>query len=567
MLKALSVNKTVRNLYKYSVKRTMGLTALISVFTLLICPAYLLIDINSRTKYNTYQNSAFYSFDFSKNIPSYIMVISIVTTATALLYLFINFSFLYSRNASDLFHSLPTKRSGLFTARLLGAITPILIPLVLVYGSMALISVFAVNDGNLRLVLTGFLFNLLIIITCSAFSTVFIICSGSVLDLLISFATFNIGVLVLRYIAVDLCDSMLLGFASTEEVEFLMSSSPVFYAFSALYGVMTGDVFANETVLKVIIKLLLTTAVSLTAAYLLYNRRKSEKSGVSYAYKFIYYICTVIIGIIGAYLLGSIFAEGEKESPIFWIFAIIGGPLAAITFAAINERSFKNVKKPLIMGSSATIILIVSSLILFNGGFGYTNRIPKKEDIQYARVSFNDFSAEFSNPETVLNLHNEIINGDLSKHINYIRFNYTLKNGKTFYRGFFVDNDDYKDSLLAVYKSEEHLKEIEKNLSAFSPNGVSTSISLELGSEYISEVYLTPTELDAIKTAYLKDIKNATFDSIDKSSKIFAEGNLHGYTNDGKYWHQELRIEKTFENTITILNDMNLKERSEVIIK
>ena len=96
------------SLYGYSVKRTMGLTVLMTVFMLLFCPGYVLTYINNRL--NILSATI---FNFDNIAPTVISAVTVITCAAALLYLFINFAFLYSRSSSDFFHSLPLKRTGL----------------------------------------------------------------------------------------------------------------------------------------------------------------------------------------------------------------------------------------------------------------------------------------------------------------------------------------------------------------------------------------------------------------------------------------------------------------------
>ena len=91
-------------LYRYSVKRTMGLTVLMTVFMLLLCPGYVITSINRRLIIQSYN-----VYNFDGIAPAVIFMVTLITCGAALLYLFVNFSFLYSRSGSDFFHSLPTR--------------------------------------------------------------------------------------------------------------------------------------------------------------------------------------------------------------------------------------------------------------------------------------------------------------------------------------------------------------------------------------------------------------------------------------------------------------------------
>ena len=72
------------NFYRYSARRTMGLTVLMTVFMLLFCPGYVLMHINNRL---SSLSSGIFNFD---NIaPTVILAVTAITCAEALLYLFV----------------------------------------------------------------------------------------------------------------------------------------------------------------------------------------------------------------------------------------------------------------------------------------------------------------------------------------------------------------------------------------------------------------------------------------------------------------------------------------------
>ena len=365
-------------LYRYSVKRTMGITVLITVFLLLICPGYILMHINNVLKLG---NTDMKVYDLNNALPSLILIVTVITTAAAILYLFINFAFLYGRSSSDFFHSLPLNRRSLLASRFFASIIPVLMPMTLTYAAMC--GILAINyiEGNIRLILWGFIYNILILLMSCAFSMIFIVASGSVFDLVISFFTFNIGIAVVQLINQSFCEVFLVGFPHGEIPTFFTNSSPFIYAFVTFAELMNGSERTPADFAVFTAGILLVTIISLVAAFLLYSRRKSEKSGVSYAYRFLYVICALIVGIIGAYALGTIFA-GDQVTPVFWVFAVIGGMLAAVTFGAVNDRGFKSFKKSLVIGDyrSAGAFLMERRVRIFFKNTG--KRVGKK------RVSF-----------------------------------------------------------------------------------------------------------------------------------------------------------------------------------
>lgn len=541
------------NLYRYSVKRTIGLTLLMTVFMLLICPGYVVTHINNRLEM---METDVYNFD--NTAPTLILGVMVVTCAASLLYLFINFSFLYSRSGSDFFHSLPLKRSGMLASRFFASLIPILLPLTLTYASMCGILALDYVEGSVRLILTGFVYNILILIMCAAFTLIFIVCAGSIFDLIISFFTFNIGIFVLQLINSTLCQEYLLGYPHNSEFKLLMLSSPFFYAFEGFFNLFCGTKLFVSSYPIFTSKLVIITLLSLVAAFLLYNRRKSEKSGVSYAYRFIYIVCALIIGVIGAYIVGIIFSEGELNF-LFWIFAVVGGLLSAVTFGAINDRGFRTVKKSLIIGGGSVLCMAAFSLCLWSGFFGYTSRIPSAERIETASVSFLNCSAEFTDPDLVMKLHNEIAaqGGDKPEY-NYVYIRYKLKSGRSFERDFYVNYNDFMDTLLDIYRSEENINGIKKEFEKFTDNNLAISVYTE--DDSVQGLYLTAAEFGRLKEAYFTDISSATKDSIHGGQYMTCE--ISGFDKNYDYLRESFYIEKSFKNTIEVIDSLNLKDRA-----
>lgn len=543
-------------LYKYSVKRTMGITVLLTVFFLLVCPGYTIMHINNNLKYST---DTYKIYDFNQDSPALIMIVTVATTAAAMLYLFINFAFLYGRSSSDFYHALPLTRRGLLTSRLLAGITPIFIPMTLTYAAMCGLLALDSIEGSAALILRGYVFNVLVLLACCAFLMIFIVVSGSIFDLIISFFTFNAGIVVVQLINQHLCENFLEGFPREITAAFIMRSSPFVYIFATFGRLLSSGVSSAGAAAEFAVKLIALTVIPLIAAYLLYSRRKSEKSGVSYAYRFIYIVCAVIVGIVGAYLLGIIFAEGYINF-MFWIFAAVGGLLASVTFGAINDRGFKSVKKSLVIGGCSVLCIALLSLFLWSGAFGYSSRIPEAEKIKSASVSFDGYEISFDDPSLVLKLHNEII-GSYTEEYGAVDIDYELEGGRRLKRTYYINYEDYEDTLLEIYKSEESIESIKKSLSRFTDQNLSISLYTGYEESDVYGVYLTAEELRVLTEAYLSDIPEATVQSVNGGTSVQCE--ISGFDKDYDYIYHTFYIEDGFANTLRVIDNMNLKERPE----
>ena len=547
-----------RRLLAYSLKRTSGLTVLMTVVALLACPVYTLLKIE-----RIYENTA-RAYNLNSVAPLLMMITAIASVAAALVYMFINFAFLYSRSSSDFFHSLPTTRAGLLFARFLASILPIIIPVTLVYSAMCGLKLSKYVECSIKPILKGYAFNLLILFALAAFSLIFMICAGSIFDLIISFFTFNVGIVLVQLINSSLCQNFLFGYPYNSYTESVVdASSPFWFAFTKLSSILEGELPARTEVLFAV-KLLIITFFSLAASIALYRGRKSEKSGISYAYSFIYIVCGLIVGVLGAFGVGSIFAEGDINL-VFWVFAVVGGVLAAITFGAINDRGFKTIKKSAIMGAVSVALLGSFTVILITGCFGYSKRVPAANKIESITVEFTGMQMTVKEPETVLRLHGKIVNNE-DDGGDYLNIDYTLKNGRHFVRTYNrINYSNYMPLLLELYKSPEHINSIRSeilgnittNRSVYTTGYVSAdgdeNSTEEVGTE---EIAVTEAQLKELVEAYISDLPKATYKSITDESLFNLQ--ISGVDKDFRYTYISLNVEDTFKNTQRVIKKLGL---------
>ena len=547
-----------RRLLAYSLKRTSGLTVLMTVVALLACPVYTLLKIE-----RIYENTA-KAYNLNAVAPLLMMITAIASVAAALVYMFINFAFLYSRSSSDFFHSLPTTRTGLLFARFLASILPIIIPVTLVYSAMCGLKLSKYVECSIKPILKGYAFNLLILFALAAFSLIFMICAGSIFDLIISFFTFNVGIVLVQLINSSLCQNFLFGYPYDSYTESIVdTSSPFWFAFTEFSSILEGELPARTEVLFAV-KLLIISFFSLAVSVALYRGRKSEKSGISYAYSFIYIVCGLIVGVLGAFGVGSIFAEGNINL-VFWVFAVVGGVLAAITFGAINDRGFKTIKKSAIMGAVSVALLGSFTVILITGCFGYSKRVPAANKIESITVEFTGMQMTVKEPETVLRLHGKIVNNE-DDGGDYLNIDYTLKNGRHFVRTYNrINYSNYMPLLLELYKSPEHINsirseilgDITNNRSVYTTGYVSAdgdeNYTEEVGTE---EIAVTEAQLKELVEAYISDLPKATYRSINNECLMTLQ--ISGVDKDFRYTYISLNVEDTFENTQRVIKKLGL---------
>lgn len=564
------------NLYRFTVKKNMGLVALITTFLLLACPGYVLMYVRRQLEYAARESTVF-SFDMRNITISCGVALTVITVISAVIMCFVNFSFLYSKKSGDVYHSLPLTRTELFFSRFLSAITPLLIPLVLCYGSLALFPLMRNVTGDFKLVLNAFILNIAVVLVCSSFAVIFLICAGTPFNLLLSGFGINGGILLAVLSVIAMSDDYLYGY-SPRNVERLFSKvSPFWFAFYGYSRLISEEKFFGREFYFYLLKSAIVIAASLALAVLLYRRRKSEKCGDSYAYSFVYIICSFIVSFVCAYGLGMIFTEGNNIV-LFWPFAAAGAALASITFGAITDRGFKTIKKSVAISACSLACLLAVHVVLWTGAFGYEKRVPEAGKIK--SITVNAFGEEISykNPQAVLQLHKALVEDgesiDDGSNIEYygnIAIDYTLKNGTVIsraYDGF--DMMRYEKQMLALYKGEERRAAIQKLADGLTAGSISISRyghgkygSGEDISDDFGDVSITKKEMQQILDAYYSDLSKATVNSLSGTDVV--NYSFFGKDGNGYYKSFDLWAEDSFTETKQVVESLDLKQRFEKI--
>ncbi len=446
---------TALGMFKFTLRKNLGLVILISAAVLLICPGYFLSHTNE------FLNNFVITEEGMRNNDSVIAISAILTligAGSVVLFNLINFMFLYSKRSGDVFHALPVTRSGMIISRCAAGYVFSLIPVTLGYLSQFILAL----CFNLRFspakIAVMYLLTLVIMLVCSAVSMLFVVCAGTPFDLFISFIGLNVGVLIVSLILEDIFENALAGYTSGSSIKIMEWVSPFVYCGSGFADYIDlGKVFTTSTLIY-IIRCLVYVAVFGIVSVLLYKKRKAERGGEAYAFKFIYIVCSIAFAFCGGYLLGVMFSGGELNA-IFWVFAAAGAVLTAVAYGAVSERGFKSYKSFIINGLVGAVLLGSVFVAVKLGGFGYTNRIPAEKEIESVSIHLDNSDIDFKNPEKVLKLHKAIVDNKAysntpDENIRYVRFEYDL-NGKELNREFAIDFNKAAKEIAGVLKSEE----------------------------------------------------------------------------------------------------------------
>ena len=554
------------NMFRFTLKQNLGIIVLATIAFLLVCPSYMLINLNAFSFTAVEKNH--YFKEWCENFSFFASIISGVSVVGINL---LNFSFMFKRNSSDFTDSLPITRNELFLSKTISGFLIVLVPSVL---SLLALGIAATCFGFSKIflsVLINILYIIAVTAVCSAFSMIFIISSASIFDFLLSFATVNIGLLILGAIVCNMCEELLIGYRGSDYRIVLRYISPVSFAY---YG-FGSHVFSSRAPLiyfPYFIKAIIITAVFYVISLLLYRKRKTESTGKAFAYNFLYIICAFLISFCASYVFGAVFEDGVNfNSGIFYLFAIIGGLIAGVVYGAITSRGFKTIKKSLIIGGVSFVIMVALAGSIKIDVIGYNKRIPSKENVKVASVKIWSDNVSYTDPTFVIDLHKKIITED-DILMDYNAFNhelkddestatavdinYTLKNGRTLSRTYLVYNKKIEKELETLLKSKERFETIRNSLTLSKPKTVNFYVNSKDGN-YL-DVYLTYNETLKFLDIYEKEIANKKVSSVYDDNNNFYEMN---YSGNSRYFSSSFYFDETYTETKNYLDSLNLGDR------
>lgn len=568
MMLKVSKNKTgpALGLLRSTLAKNIGIIILMSIAMLIFCPGIFLTTLN-RMRFSAEEYTS----------PSMLNVFYGVTAVISVMLVcvsnFVNFSYLYKKSSSDIFHSLPLTRTGLLFSRMSAGIIEVLIPVTIGYIAFSALSAFYPHYimGTFSQIASAYFVNVLYILASSAFSMVFIICAGSAFDLILSFFGFNAAVLLLGGIIHALSERYLTGY-STLNTAIFRAVSPIYYlgekgiAFAYTYNyslsASQGTVFAAIEFIVVF---------SLLSA-LLYNFRKAERSEQAYAYKFIYIICGILAGICGGYALSEIFvlsADTKELSIIGIISFILGAVITAVVYGAVTERGFKKFKRSIILGGVSVLAYGIIAVIIATGAFGYEKRIPEEKKIVSATVDFDDANVDFTDSKYVLALHKAIIEkgaddeymDPLDTPHTYVRIFYYFdeKGEKQFTREYYVDKTILKKELFAVYASENRFEKFNKILDNASDNRVELWGDYQEDEDYKNlEGRITKEEAKEIITVYKRELKavgEELYSEENQTKRAVADATLYVENKDNFHIYTTEDFTETNKILLTFMSE------------
>ncbi|MEE1198941.1 MAG: hypothetical protein U0K54_07350 [Acutalibacteraceae bacterium] len=576
------------NLFAFTLKKNLGFTIITSVLVLLFSPIFLINTINN---YYDYHDVTQDMYNFTDEIlPAAAIIIAVAAMFVVWLLQIINFNYLNQKSGSDAFHSMPITRVELLFSRTAASYLGGVIPLTLGYIGMACVG--ALKHVELDFLLLGKCYGhtLIMMLFCLAFSQLFILASGCTFDSIISFLAVNIGIPVIILLIYGLCENTLFGYWTTNYYLAAYGSPFALSAYSLIL-LATGKATALKFTAYLIIAVATVGLFCLNA--FIYNIRKSEKAGETFAFKFMPIVISIIISFVSYFIFGYIF-DGYTSSLLYVIMGVVGTVLVSLIYNVIVNRGFKKLKK--------AIIPIVITLVLIFGATAtvqfdlirFESYVPAICNIQRVDVHFDGDLIAVTEPNDfmyVSELHNAIVkaheNNQLDIEVEHvekidqngetylvldhgtasstIEFTYNLKGGRQVNRRYYIPNKLLIEEKLAFVQNcfaDGIKKNFIENL------GNILTLSGEYNGQSV-QLNVTREEALTLLDAYVKDLKNADQEYFTDNAREFLWLDTTLMTKDGvnnRYYSMAIGNFDSFVNTKQVLFEMNIKERN-VIIK
>lgn len=551
-----------RNMIGFTLRKSIGFIIILCIAALLYCPGGFIVNFEDLKAANIEDLLSAYRSNNNKLVENLAYLVTVMSAIIAILFNAINFSFLYKKSSSDVFHAFPLTRLELLLSRFTAGLIATFIPVLVCYAAFAIMAAFNPWMGSLTLLAVYLLYTVIITLVCSSFSLIFIISAGSMFDMGVSLIGSNIALLLVGQVFDSVLDRTLLGYNRAIASDIMYYISPPYFCGIGLGRANNG---MNGRTIEFFIRSVIYIIAFTVIAVLLYNKRRAEKCEQGYAYKFMYIFCGALAGICGGYLIGFLFTY-DVSSPVFYIFMTIGAILTAVIYGVITNRGFKNFGRAIAVGCVSSLIIISVAVFGITGGLGYSKRIPEKQDISDTHINaFSEF-IHFENPDDILALHQKIIETGAASDREYtenkinVSFEYKLKNGKTMSRTFLVDTALLENELLTIYKSDERMNSIKESINF--DKSASFSLYFYNNGKYVNAI-ITRSEAQEFLDAYWLDVQNSGSKALDNIFGDFYE--ISGYTqsNDTSF---DINLEadyKEFSNTRRFIEENGIIQRAE----
>lgn len=335
---------------------------------------------------------------------SIIMVVGILLLSTFVIGL-VQSSYLHSKRAVDLYHSLPVTRTQLMSANMLTAFLTVLLPYLLNY----ILNLFAVlyRHSVLGTVAGTFAVSMVFwdivgwCVTVFAILAVVMLVStqvGSIFENFLFAGELLATPIAVIFIVELLCQQFLVGYVTNINGYFVAASSPVGLMVSTYAKLMDNRLDFQFLAIAVLGWAVLGAAI-FGAAIFLGRRRNSELAETTGCQGVVGKLLMVIAVYIGGIGVGSLlYTTFDTTSEAVYLLSVVIGAVLVFFFAeAVLNRGFAGIRKTLPLGALCTAFVFSATFLITSGGAGYEMHRPltkKVESVTFDYRGWYDYVTE-----------------------------------------------------------------------------------------------------------------------------------------------------------------------------
>jgi hypothetical protein len=343
-------------------------------------------------------NRLSYFIDFFQSV--YMSISGFVAIGMAVLCGVSGFHYLHSRRESDMYHSLPVRRSRFFWVIYGNGLMIWLMPLLVASVLITAVALAFVGSFSMALVwaaVKGILVALLLFLIVYHFCLVCVMFSGNVLNTFFSLIVFGVGIGacygLLELLFTQYLDSFI---AFSFSYDIFLWASPIASAFGLLI-LFASDAAGESHIWVLCLGSILLMAANLVLAHRLYVARASELAGGGIENKWVQRLLRVLTAVVAGFSGGLFFhmlLNGYDFNRLgFTIFGCILGAVLCFGVAdmifAMSFRAFLRHKVQMAVCCAGTLAIY---LCIAGGWFGYNHWVPAEDNIDSATFYFYNYS-------------------------------------------------------------------------------------------------------------------------------------------------------------------------------
>lgn len=297
------------------------------------------------------------------------------------------FSYMHNKRSIDLYHAMPVRRTPMLLASWSASLTGLLLPLLADVLLLFFTNVWFSQGAWYNIPLKDFVFlfgsQMFMAAVCLTFCMLMAVCSGTVMDMVISIVLTNCSYPLVIFMVMLLGSWLLPGFNGSYSLTLItaLAPFPAMIVSMLFAGDYIGPLFGYDNVVDNpwvfwIWWICLLVAMLISSLWL-YSRRKSESAESDLAFPapkiLLRFLCSAAVGL----LAGMVFFIIVNTTTSFFIGFILFSLMAHAVTEALYSRGLRRFVKTLPAYGAMVLCVTVLYLCAATGFFGYDTWMPQ----------------------------------------------------------------------------------------------------------------------------------------------------------------------------------------------